>query len=202
MKVGIFGGSFNPPHNAHLQLCDYAKKAAFLDKVILIPTGDNPLKKNDDLIERRHRLNMTRLAVEDMDGYEVSDIEIMREGQSFTIDTVRQLKARSEDDFYFISGSDILFQMTRWKDFDELARQICFLSALRRGVNNAAALNRAEEINGRFGASVILLEDFMPDEISSSTVRALAQKDERFDHLIPEKIYNYIRTNHLYRQGC
>lgn len=199
MKIGLFGGSFNPIHNAHLQLCVYAKEKAFLDKVILIPTGDNPLKLNDDNIPREHRLKMARLAVEDLAGFEVNDIEIKREGQSYTFDTVKALKGCSSDEYYFISGSDILFQFTWWKNFRGLANEINFICFARKGVDNAALLEEAEKINALFNAAVILLEDFAPDEISSSGIRNLIGADKKFCHLVPKKVYHYIVSNHLYK---
>lgn len=199
MKIGIFGGSFNPIHNAHLQLCIYAKENAFLDKVILIPTGDNPFKLSDDNIPREHRLEMAQLAVEDLNGFEVSDIEIKREGQSYTVDTVKALKKDSNDEYYFISGSDILFQLTWWKNFRRLANEISFICCARKGVDNTALLEEAEKINVLFNTAVILLEDFQPDEISSSDVKNLIAAHKEFCHLVPEKIYHYIVSNNLYK---
>ncbi len=202
MRIGIFGGSFNPLHNAHLQLCAYAMEKAFLDKVILIPTGDNPLKLNDDNIPREHRLTMAQLAVEDLSGFEVSDIEISREGQSYTIDTVKALKAKTKnknDEYYFISGSDILFQLTWWKNFRGLSNEINFICCARKGVDNIVLLEEAEKINALFNTTVILLEDFSPDEISSSEIRNLIAGQKEFCHLVPKRIYNYIVNNNLYK---
>ncbi len=201
MRVGLFGGSFNPPHNAHLQLCEFAKKAAFLDKIILIPTGDNPLKKTDETIPRKHRMAMTTLAFHHLSSYEVSDIEITRSGQSFTIDTVKFLRSRSNDEFFFISGSDILFQLTKWKDFNELAHLISFVVLTRKGVDNDLLLDEAEQLNRSFGATVILVENTQPEEISSSSIRTMISAERNISELVPLAINIYIKENHLYQAG-
>lgn len=201
MRIGIFGGSFNPPHNAHLQLCEFAKKSAFLDKIILIPTGDNPFKMTDETIRREHRLQMTKLAFANRKGYEVSDIEIRRKGQSYTIDTVKQIRSETDDELFFISGSDILFQLTQWKDFDLLAKCITFVCAARRQIENALLLEQAEALRQTFGATVILIEDFQPDEISSSIIREMVREHRPIGHLVPKDIAQYISDNQLYQAG-
>lgn len=201
MRVGLFGGSFNPPHNAHIQLCEFARKAAFLDKIILIPTGDNPLKKTDETIPRKHRMAMTVLAFRHLSEYEVSDIEIMRSGQSFTIDTVKYLRSQSNDEFFFVSGSDILFQLTKWKDFHELAHLISFVVLARKGVDNERLIEEAERLNRSFGATVILIENSQPDEISSSSIRTMMLEGQDISALVPLELDKYIKKNHLYRTG-
>ncbi|MFA0816675.1 MAG: nicotinate-nucleotide adenylyltransferase [Anaerofustis sp.] len=201
MRIGIFGGSFNPPHNAHLQLCEFAKKTAFLDKIILIPTGDNPFKMTDETVRREHRLQMTKLAFANREGYEVSDIEIRRKGQSYTIDTVKQIQAKTNDELFFISGSDILFQLPQWKDFDLLSKRITFICAARRQINNTLLLEQAEVLQQTFGAAVILLEEFQPDEISSSVIREMVREHSPIGNLVPQDIDQYISDNHLYQAG-
>ena len=198
MRIGIFGGSFNPPHNAHLQLCRYAKKTAFLDKVILIPTGDNPLKKSDDTIERRHRLKMTQIAIENLQGFEVNPIEIEREGRSFTYDTIKELTLDSDDTFYFISGSDLLFQLPEWKNFKSLACLIGFISICRKGIDNQFFLEEAEKLFASFDATIIACEDYSPDEISSSIIRKMIKQNEDVTSLLPKAVKEYIIKYDLY----
>lgn len=198
MRIGIFGGSFNPPHNAHIQLCKYAKKTAFLDKIILIPTGDNPLKKSDDTIERKHRLKMTQIAIENLKGFEVDPIEIEREGRSYTYDTIKELTLGSEDTFYFIGGSDLLFQLPDWKNFKALACLIRFISICRQGIDNQYFLEEAEKLFTLFDATIIACEDYSPDEISSSVIRNMIKQNEDVTSLIPKEVKDYITEYNLY----
>ena len=198
MRIGIFGGSFNPPHNAHLQLCKYAKETAFLDKIILIPTGDNPFKKSDNTVERIHRLEMTRIAVEHLQGFEVDPIEIEREGRSYTYDTIKELTATSDDTFYFISGSDLLFQLPDWKNFKALACLIGFISICRKGIDNQYFLEEAEKLFTSFNATIIACEDYAPDEISSSVIRKMIKQNEDITSLVPKAVNKYIIEHNLY----
>ena len=198
MRIGIFGGSFNPPHNAHLQLCKYAKETAFLDKIILIPTGDNPFKKSDNTVERIHRLEMTRIAVEHLQGFEVDPIEIEREGRSYTYDTIKELTATSDDTFYFISGSDLLFQLPDWKNFKALACLIGFISICRKGIDNQYFLEEAEKLFTSFNATIIACEDYAPDEISSSVIRKMIKQNEDITLLVPKAVNKYIIEHNLY----
>ena len=112
MKIGIFGGSFNPIHNSHIQLCEAASNSLGLDRLILIPTGDNPLK-NEWGATRSQRLEMTEIAAAAHPDWEVSSIEVNREGTSYTVDTINELKKTMDGDFFFISGSDILFSLSK-----------------------------------------------------------------------------------------
>ena len=198
MKVGILGGSFNPPHLGHIQLCEYAKEMAGLDRILLIPTGDHPFKRRTG-VSREDRLEMTKLAVENLENYDVSDIEIHREGLSYTYDTVMELKKRSGDDYYFISGSDLLFQFTWWKNFRGLAGVIDFICLPRQGVDNKGLLREAEKLNRTFDAAIQLLESQQPDDISSSIIRQKAQTGETFFQLLDPEVYAYIREHKLYQ---
>jgi nicotinate-nucleotide adenylyltransferase len=197
MKIGIFGGSFNPPHNAHLEICRYVHAQMHFDKIILIPTGDNPLKKTDEETGRAHRLNMTRLMCEGAGWMEVSDIEISRTGKSYTVDTLRALKKDGCDEYWFIVGADILPHFTSWRDFGLLCRMVRFISVMRGGIGMKEALNAAHALSEKFGAAVTVF-DYEPTDISSSLVRELAAEGKDFAALIPENVYAYIEKNGLY----
>lgn len=198
IRTGIFGGSFNPIHNSHLSLCAYAKIALNLDRIILIPTGDNPYKE-DSGVSRYDRYQMALLAVEGLNGYEVSDIEINRPGVSYTVDTIRELNKDRDDAYYFISGSDILMQLGGWKHFDELAKLTNFAIVKRKEIDNSKYLIEAERLNGIYGAGIYLLEDYMPKNLSSTIVRDVIKSGENFKELVPEKVYEYINDKGLYK---
>ncbi len=199
MKTGIFGGSFNPPHKGHLQLCIYAKEQMNLDRVVLIPTGDNPLKEEDPLSPTRiDRLNMTKALVANMQGFEVDPIEIEKEGTSYSVDTLRELRKKCSDDFYFIIGSDLLFLLDRWKKMDELARFTYFLCVKRRDVDNKDILREAELLNKKYSAGIILLENFAVDSISSTQIRRDVTDGNDFEEYLTPEVYAYIKQHKLY----
>lgn len=196
MRIGILGGSFNPPHQAHLEICRYVQEQMRFDKIILIPTGDNPLKKTDENVDRRHRLCMTRLMCEGTGYLDVSDIEIRRSGKSYTIDTLRELK-RSGDDYWFIVGADILAYFTRWRDFDALCRTVRFISVMRGGTVIKDALNTACMLSEKYGAAISVF-DYAPSAISSSLVREMAAAGRDYSNLVPKQVHAYIQENGLY----
>ncbi len=198
MKIGILGGSFNPPHKSHIDLCEYVKNEIGLDKVILIPTGEHPFKRKVG-ISKYDRLNMCRLAVEGMDGYEVNDIEIQKDAPSYTFDTITELKSDGNtDEYYFICGSDLLFQLTWWKNLQGLSRLLAFAAVMRDGVDNTDILIEAEKINRAFGTKIILLESYSPIGLSSTEIRSDILKAK--DSLDP-KVYDYIMEKGFYEKG-
>jgi nicotinate-nucleotide adenylyltransferase len=199
MNIGVFGGSFDPPHNAHVQVCRYALEHAFLDRILLVPTGDNPLKISEDRTSRQDRLNMTQLAAEFLPHSEVSDIEIDRPGQSYTYETIKTLKQNSNDTFWFITGSDLLPQLHMWRNFSQLAEMIDFICFRRKGTDASALISAAERINRIFRPGIILFEDYAPDEISSSSIREMIQNGEDIKSMVPRTVYEYIQKNNLYR---
>lgn len=196
-RTGIFGGSFNPIHNSHLALCHYAKIVLGLDRIVLIPTGDNPFKDSYQ-VTREQRYEMTCLAVKGLTGYEVSDIEIKRPGESYTVDTLRELPREENEVFYFISGSDILMQLRSWKKFDELCDLTNFAVVKRKDVNNDRYLVEAEHLHMNYGAGIYLLEDYMPRGYSSTKVREMIKNGEDISVCVPEAVERYIKENGLY----
>ena len=123
MKVGIFGGTFNPIHNGHLSLIAHLIEALALDELLLIPTAVPPHKESDCVIDARHRLAMCRLAVQDNPKVHVSDIEIQRGGKSYTIDTLRLLAVeRPQDTLILLVGSDMFYTVEEWRCAAEIMR--------------------------------------------------------------------------------
>ena len=114
MRIGIYGGAFNPVHKGHIKLAEEVKTKALLDKIIIMPSGQSPHKSSSSLVESEHRLEMCRLAFEGED-YIISDLEIKRQGKSYTVDTVTELKKiYPDDEFYLIMGSDMLLCFHKW----------------------------------------------------------------------------------------
>lgn len=121
MTIGIFGGSFDPPHICHVLVCQYSMAMGHVDRVLVIPTFSHPFDKNQT--PYADRLAMCRLAMQGFSDIEVSDIESRRDGYSYTIDTVRELISQMPGErFRLIIGSDILQETERWKEYPELTR--------------------------------------------------------------------------------
>ena len=196
MKTGILGGSFNPPHKSHIELCEFVRQEIGLDKIVLIPTGEHPFKSKVG-VSKFDRYEMCRIAVEGMEGYEVSDIEISKDAPSYTYDTISALRSDGNtDEYYFISGSDLIFQLTWWKNLRGLSKLITFATVLRDGVDNSEILVEAEKLNRAFGTKIILLESNSPAGYSSTEIRndIFAAKDA-----LNEKVYEYIMSKGLYQ---
>ena len=122
MKIGVFGGTFNPIHNGHISLLHKMKQEMELDKVLLVPTFMPPHKSGDEVVSALHRLEMCRLAVQELDWVQVSDIEVMRGGTSYTVDTLRAIsKTHPNDELFLLMGSDMFFSFEQWKSPNEIA---------------------------------------------------------------------------------
>lgn len=185
MKIGILGGTFNPPHFGHLILAQEVCQKVGLDKILFIPTNVPPHK--DYNVSAKHRLKMTQILVSDDKRFEVSDIEIKRGGVSYTIDTVRELKAQYlRDEFYLIVGSDLANHFSSWKYFDLLKQEVKIIVAKRRDYPLVK--------KGEFSVVGVLQMG-----ISSSYIRGLIKKDFSIQYLVPKKVRQYIVKEKLYR---
>lgn len=133
LKVGLLGGSFNPIHNGHLTIAHYVHEQMQLSQVLFIPTGDPPHKRDGSLAPANVRLEMVRLAIATCPFFIVSDIEIQREGKSYTIDTVRALRRHHgpSTELFFIIGLDAFLDFTTWKAPHELLK-ICHFVVVPR----------------------------------------------------------------------
>lgn len=133
-KTGLYCGSFNPIHNAHLALCRYLLGTAYLENILLVVSPRNPFKQQKDLMKDDLRLELARLAVKDIDGVEVSDIEMNLPRPSYTINTIMQLKSMNPGtDFVLIMGADNLERFSAWKDYEKILSEVEVLAFRRPG---------------------------------------------------------------------
>lgn len=203
-NIGIYGGSFNPPHKGHRLAAVQCRAALGLERVIVIPAAVPPHKAlADGSPDAQTRLALTKLAVRGLDGFEVSDMELRREGPSYTADTLRQLSAQHPDDtLWLMMGTDMFLSFASWRGPEQiarLARIVCFArtavdAALKERLEAQAALLRTE-----FGAEVTLLHNEFLD-ISSTEARRLLFFGLADEVLQPE-VLAYIRQNGLYGLG-
>jgi len=199
-KYGILGGSFNPIHLGHLILAEQAKNKFSLDKIIFIPTADNPLKAKICNISKEHRLNMTRLAISDNSEFVLSDIEIKKSGPSYTINTIRELEKKDDHvKYYFICGADIIFSLQQWKDYKQLFKNITFIAAYRGGYDIAKLQSEVSRLKESYDADIIIFKTPLID-ISSTQIRKQLKKNQSVKYLLTENVYEYIQQNGLYKE--
>ena len=198
-KVGILGGTFNPVHMAHLIIAEIAQEEAGLDEVLFVPTGCSYLKDASEILPAKDRIHMTGLAIEDNSNFALSTIEVEREGNSYTCDTLLELKKRYPDrEFYLIVGADNLFTMEEWKDPDVIFQNAKILAAVRGSKKYTdMCQEKIDELKEKYHADIRLLHVRHVD-ISSSMIREKIAEGHSIRYMLPEKVRQYIIKNHFY----
>ena len=199
-KIGIYGGSFNPPHKGHVFGAREFADQLGLDKLIVVPNAAPPHKAfPEGTPTPLQRLAMVRLAFSDDPRFCVSDLELSREGKSFTSDTIRQIKDRHPDDeLYFMMGTDMFLSFETWHDPGAICKNAALVCLHReKNQKTAEALrNQAEKYRTQFGANAMVLQNSFL-EMSSTDVRRLLRFGCAEEYL-SEKVLQYIQENKLY----
>ena len=194
MRSGIMGGTLDPVHNGHIQIALAAKRLLGLDRVMLLPAGDPPHKAHPT--KKRDRLNMARIAAESADGLYVSELEIAREGTTFTVDTLQDLTQREPGtQWYYLIGADTLNVLDSWRSFGEVAG-LCTFAVIGRA-DEAVDMNRVRDLEQQYGARFEVLPFHGPD-ISSTQIRERVARGEDIADLVPPGVAAYIRAHGLY----
>lgn len=221
MRIGLFGGTFNPIHRGHLWAASEVKKRFNLDQISLIPAALPPHKAPGQVAKADDRLAMINLAVADFSGFTVSDVELNRSGPSYTIDTIRYFKQSLGEDarIYLIMGLDAFIEIHTWKSHQELLEQIAFIVIARPGEGYADArqgwqilaayLKSTLLADYQFGAAdacytskgkqPIYIRDVKALDISSTKIREKVKKKQSIEGLVPPGVAGYIRLKGLYR---
>lgn len=198
-KIGIMGGTFNPVHIGHLFVAEAAREAFSLEQVIFIPTGDPPHKEPSQLASGRDRIRMLQLAVRDNPLFQVNEMEITREGTTYTIDTLIEWKAaHPKDQVFFIIGGDTLPELKTWRTFEKVARLCSFVVYQRFGYNKTDLEKEAERLFQIYQAEILFMEGSYL-EVSSSSVRARLAENQTIRYLVPDNVVNYILEHKLYK---
>ena len=188
MKVGIFGGSFNPIHNTHVRIIEEILRRKLVDEVWVLPCRDHPFNKKFESAE--HRVNMINLAIKEMDSKKVKicDVELNSNEKSYTYDTIKKLKEKYNHEFSLIIGSDLLKEIEKWYKYLELVNEIKCIIFLREGypIVLPKSLKNA----------CIIRED--PNNTSSSKIRERLYNSEAINYFVPCKVEKYIKKNKLY----
>ncbi len=189
-KVGIFGGTFDPIHHGHLITAQSVREIRDLDKIIFIPSFISPHKADVNSASPEHRMNMLKLAVERIDFFEVSDYEIIKEGISYTIDTLKEFK-KKYDELEFIIGYDNIFKFHTWKNPDEIMKITKILVLKRK-----SSLPPPHE--DKYVKSALFVET-RGIEISATDIREKVKQGMPIHYLVPEKVKEYIYSFNLYK---
>jgi nicotinate-nucleotide adenylyltransferase len=193
MKIGIFGGTFNPPHYGHLIVAEFIREEVGLDKIIFIPCSIPPHKQNNEYLSQiaspEHRFEMVKLAITGNKFFEVSDIEINRGGVSYTIDTVNYFVSNfPEEKFYLLIGADQFAEFHTWRKPDEIVQKV-----------NLIVFNRPGFVIPKTEFSKFATFITIPNiEISASTIRKRIRHGKSIKYLVPPAVEEYILANKLY----
>lgn len=216
MRIGIFGGTFNPIHYGHLRAAEEARELLSLDKILFIPSGTPPLK-TDELADAVHRYKMTRMAVLQNRFFEVLDIECESSGKSYTVETLEKLLETHRDaELYFMLGIDAFLDIPNWWKPEQLISQVSFAVFSRPGTRFADLVSSPYIVSGKTslegidhgeiksfsvklesGRDLVLLR-LTPIGISSTDIRNRIKTGLSIKYLLPEEVESYIISNKLY----
>ena len=198
MRLGLMGGTFDPVHYGHLVIAEVARVEHRLDRVVWIPAGDPPHKQGAPVTPQEHRHAMVVVATAGTTYFDVSRMELERQGPSYTVDTVRDFQAaHPQDELWFITGADAMLEILTWRRHEELIRSCRFIAVTRPGYD----LKRLSEV---------LPVDYLPQistitapgvDISSTNIRERCRAGDPVRYLLPEDVEAYARKHRLYESG-
>ena len=204
-RIGIYGGTFDPVHMGHIETARMAMESASLDRVIFVPNRKNPLKTSAPVAEDNERLEMLLLSAEAHPHFLVSDIELRRDGPSYTVDTLKEIRSElpEETDLLFLAGSDSLISFPSWHCVESVFDFAEVLIFSRREF----PFERLEELRGKLSdKSLARIETgflHIPYiDISSTGLRAAVASAPPWPEALPLSVLEYIRYNGLYRERC
>lgn len=191
MKLGVFGGTFNPVHNGHLVAAQEVREKMNLSEIIFIPSAYPPHKVEDDLASSTHRLNMLKFAIDSTPYFSISTLEIDRGGKSYSVDTMRALRKNygKKAELFFILGIDAVAEIFTWKDVNEFLKMCELIAVNRPGLSLKDVSKKLPSIH---------IVSVTPIGISSSLIRSRIKEGKPITHLVPEKVEEYIKKYRLY----
>lgn len=195
MKIGLYGGTFSPPHLGHIRAARCFVDGVQLDKLIIMPAGIPPHKAVADPIPNDKRLEMTRLAFSGIG--EVSDYEMTKEGASFTYLTLRWLKTQYDGEIYLCMGEDMFLCLDKWREAEEIFAS-CHIVCLKREESSYSEIeNKKTEFETDYNAVITVLS-YEPLPVSSTEIREKVKKGEKLELYLSDNVAEYIAENNLY----
>ncbi len=200
MKIGIYGGTFDPPHNGHVHACKCFYDTFYVDKLMVIPTAIPPHKIQQSKVEATARLEMVKLAFQDIGNrIEISDVELKRKGKSYTKDTIKYLLDNGANEILLLCGTDMFVTLDTWVEFEYIFNNAIIVCIRRETDEHYEELIKKKSIKYKedYDAKIEFI-NVSAVEISSSEIRENIDK-EYIKSLIPEKVYKFIIERGLYK---
>lgn len=201
VRIGILGGTFDPLHLGHLLIAETARAALGLASVRFVPAGEPWLKSGQMITPAAHRLRMAELAVADNPDFGVCDCEVRRRGPTYTVETLRELRAGypADTELYFIVGSDVLAEFHRWKEPERIL-ELCRLAVIERPGGPAAGVEAlAERFPAALASGAVVAVAGPRVDFSASELRRLLAAGKSARYQIPDAVAAYINEQGLYR---
>ena len=198
LKIGVFGGTFDPIHIGHIVAANVTRKQLDLDTILFVPCWESPLKESSRPVAASHRLAMVKIGTKKENHFSVSGLEVEREGISYTVETVRDLKRhyRSDAKLYLMVGSDAFKDMHRWRDPERIAEMCEIVVILRPGVEDCV-VDGETRVRPQQPADPITITGPTVG-VSATELRRKIYKGEPVKHLLPPRVGDYIKKNKLY----
>ena len=198
LRIGIYGGTFSPVHAGHVAAAKAFMEQMWLDVLYVIPTGVTPHKQMDGEVTAAQRLRMCELAFEGVEGVIVSDLEIRREGKSFTVDTLSALAGKDRR-LFLLLGTDMMLTLDKWRSPERIF-ELCYPVYIRRESDRALDEEIVQKIalyNQKYGKVVRrIVAD--PIEVSSTEIRERIRTGQSIEDFVPLRVAAYIKENGLY----
>lgn len=199
-KVGIMGGTFNPIHTGHLILAEQARDHYHLDEILFMPSGKSYMKEQDTVLSARFRMDMVSLAIADNPYFKLSAVEVAREGNTYTSETLCMLKQENPDtDYYFLAGADSLVHIAEWKRPELIFDKCTLIAAVRQGIDEEQCRVAADMLHKQYGADIRLLPARNID-ISSTEIRERVRDGKSIRYLVPDPVIAYIYEKQLFSE--
>ena len=198
-KIGIMGGTFDPPHLGHLISAEYVADELSLNEVVFVPTGNFSYKDSDETAEAWHRYDMVKLAIASNPKFSISDIEVKEDEYSYTCFTLEKIrKIYSNSHIFFIIGADSLDYIDEWKNPQHIFEQCTVVAVSRTGFSQNDLYKKREELLKKYYADIIILQ--MPNiQISSTDIRRRLRENKSIKYLVDSDVEAYIKSNNLYK---
>lgn len=200
-QVLLFGGTFNPPHIAHIEIAKEVSRKLGINEVFMLPSGNPPHKVGCDVADVKHRVEMLKLAIKDEKNFKISLIEVNRKGYTYTIDTLKELQKKYGDTrrFCYLIGADVLEKLPTWKDFRDVFLMCTFVVVARDEYTKEMLATEVDRLEReyKFDATIVHLDCV---KISSTDIRERIKRGDSLDGMISLEVLQYIRDNNLYRK--